>query len=67
MISAGAALKVNGKSVKSFREYFAEQMKRRERLFGIWGSAGFLEIAATNESAARLLKARRGDAVVVTK
>jgi S-adenosylmethionine hydrolase len=65
MIAAGATLKLKGKSVKSFRNYFAEETAGSEKLFGIWGSAGFLEIAATNTSAAKLLKARRGDSVIV--
>jgi S-adenosylmethionine hydrolase len=65
MIAAGAKLTVKGKSVKTFRQYFAEESISHEKLFGIWGSAGFLEIAATNDSAARLLKARRGDAVII--
>jgi S-adenosylmethionine hydrolase len=65
MIAAGATLRLKGKSVKSFRSYFAEEMKGKGRLFGIWGSAGFLEIAAANESAAKLLKAQRGDLVIV--
>jgi S-adenosylmethionine hydrolase len=66
MIVAGATLRLNGKSVKSFRNYFAEAAPGKSKLFGIWGSAGFLEIAAANESAAKLLKARRGDEVIVT-
>lgn len=65
MIAAGATLRLKGKSVKSFRNYFAEEASGKGRVFGIWGSAGFLEIAAANESAAKLLKARRGDAVTV--
>ncbi len=65
MIAAGATLRLKGKSVKSFRNHFAEEMTDKDRVFGIWGSAGFLEIAAANESAAKLLKARRGDAVTV--
>ena len=66
MIAAGATLRIKGKSVKSFRNYFAEEVSGKGRVFGIWGSAGFLEIAAANESAAKLLKARRGDAVIVS-
>lgn len=65
-IAAGATLRLNGKSVKSFRNYFAEEATGKSKLFGIWGSAGFLEIAAANESAAKLLKAQRGDIVTVT-
>ncbi len=65
MIGAGATLRIKGRSVKSFRNYFAEETIAKGRVFGIWGSAGFLEIAAANESAAKLLKARRGDLVIV--
>jgi S-adenosyl-L-methionine hydrolase (adenosine-forming) len=63
MIAAGATLRLKGKSVKSFSNYFAEEATGKGRVFGIWGSAGFLEIAAANESAAKILNARRGDAV----
>jgi len=66
MIAAGATLRVKGKSVKSFHSYFAEETSRKGKVFGIWGSAGFLEIAAVNESAAKILNARRGDSVIVT-
>jgi len=66
MIAGGATLAVKGKTVKSFRKYFGEQSRGNEKLFGIWGSAGFLEIAAANASAAKLLKVHRGDAVIVT-
>jgi S-adenosylmethionine hydrolase len=65
-IAAGVTLRINAKLVKSFRNYFAEEKGSRNKLFAIWGSAGFLEIAASNASAAKLLKARRGDAVIVS-
>lgn len=65
LIAAGAKLKINGKLVRAFRNFFAENTKSRDQLFGIWGSAGFLEIAAANKSAAKLLKAKRGDVVIV--
>ena len=65
MIAKGARLNVNGKAIKTFRRFFAEQ-GRNETLFGVWGSAGFLEIAAMNQSAAKMLKARRGQTVLVT-
>lgn len=64
MIKSGASLRVNGKLIKSFRSFYAEET--RDQLFGIWGSAGFLEIAAANKSAAKLLKAKRGNAVIVS-
>jgi S-adenosylmethionine hydrolase len=64
MIVAGAQLRHGRKVIKSFRGHFAENSPGE--LFGIWGSAGFLEIAAANRSAAKLLQAKRGDAVVVS-
>jgi len=54
-------LKMNGKTITSFRRFFSDGGNRK--LFAIWGSAGFLEIAAQNRSAADLLKAKRGDVV----
>jgi S-adenosylmethionine hydrolase len=66
MIEEGAKLRLKGRVVKSFRRYFAEETAGRDKLFAVWGSAGFLEIAATNDSAAKLLNARRGDEVIVS-
>jgi S-adenosylmethionine hydrolase len=66
MIAKGARLSVNGKKIKTFRRFFAEQGRSKDKLFGVWGSAGFLEIAATNQSAAKMLKARRGQTVLVS-
>lgn len=57
-----ARLKVNGKTITEFRTFFSEDGKK-EKLFAVWGSAGFLEIAALNRSAAKRLKAKRGDLV----
>ena len=59
MIEAGAHLVVKGKEITSFRNCFAEKGSRAQ-LFCVWGSAGFLEIATKNDSAAKLLKARVG-------
>lgn len=67
MISAGVFLTLNGKSVRSFKTYFAEETGAMDKVFGIWGSAGFLEIAASNQSATKILKAQRGDSVIVHK
>jgi hypothetical protein len=66
MIAAGAKLRIKGKLVKSFRNYFAEETSNRDPLFAVWGSAGFLEVVTTNNSAAKLLKVKRGDTVVVS-
>lgn len=58
-------LRIKGKTITAFRKYFAEDTKVREKVFAVWGSAGFLEIAAENQSAAKLLNAKRGDTVHV--
>ncbi len=64
MIDAGAHLVVKGKKITSFCKFFAEQGGRFE-LFCVWGSAGFLEIAVTDGSAAKFLNATRGQSVAV--
>lgn len=66
MIAGGAKLQVNKKWVSSFRGYFSEETGSSDKVFGVWGSAGFLEIAALKDSAAKLLKVKRGDAVIVS-
>ena len=65
MITRGAKLVVNGREISSFRNFFAEEESSRAELFAIWGSAGFLEIAAFMDSAAKLLEAQRGQLVLV--
>ncbi len=59
-----AHLKIRGKTIRSFRRFFAEP--GRDKLFGVWGSAGFLEIAANNASAAKILGVKRGEPVVLS-
>lgn len=66
-IIAGAKLQLGKKLVTSFRSYFSEETGSSDRVFGVWGSAGFLEIAALRDSAAKLLKVKRGDAVIVSE
>jgi S-adenosylmethionine hydrolase len=63
-VNQTTTVRVNGKAIESVREFYGEG-KKRSKLFAIWGSAGFLEISARNRSAAKLLKAERGDDVVV--
>jgi S-adenosylmethionine hydrolase len=65
MITGGAYLVSNGAKIKSFRNFFSEQGGRGTEVFGIWGSAGFLELAAKDRSAANILKAKRGQPVVL--
>jgi S-adenosyl-L-methionine hydrolase (adenosine-forming) len=60
-----AKLVVKGKTIDSFREFFSAQDKPRTSLFAIWGSAGFLEIATKNRSAARLLGVKRGETIIL--
>ena len=57
-IAAGAKLVVNSHVVSSFRAFFADSGDGE--LFCLFGSAGFLEIAAQNSSAAKILGAERG-------
>jgi S-adenosylmethionine hydrolase len=65
--AAGAArLLVGGREIGPFRHFFAEVPVARGELMAVWGSAGFLEIAAYCASAARLLEARRGQELIVT-
>lgn len=64
-IDSGAFLQVKGKRVSSFREFFTQPTSNRAKIFCIWGSAGFLEIAVANGSAAEQLKVNVGDEVRV--
>jgi S-adenosylmethionine hydrolase len=59
----GARLIVKDREVSASREFFLEG--EADALFCIMGSAGFLEIAARDSSAAKILGARRGDPVAV--
>ena len=65
--SVGARrLAINRRSITSFKRFFAETTDMRGKLFGIVGSTGFIEIAAQNASAAKLLKAKRGQVIVAS-
>jgi S-adenosylmethionine hydrolase len=65
-LGAGASLNVNQQRVTGFREFFSQTKPRSdEKIFMILGSAGFIEIAAQNASAASLLNVRRGDRVAL--
>jgi S-adenosyl-L-methionine hydrolase (adenosine-forming) len=62
----GARLEIGGREISSFRRFYAEEAGAAAgELFAIWGSAGFLEIAANRASAAQLLGAERGQSVRV--
>jgi len=63
---ASFRLYVNGKAVETLRRFFTDEHGSKEEIFTIWGSAGFLEIAINGASAAEVLKAKRGDLVIVS-
>jgi S-adenosylmethionine hydrolase len=64
-IAARAKLIVNDKEISSMRRFFADQSSPKNELFMLVGSAGFVEIAAQNASAAAILSAKRGDSVLL--
>lgn len=65
----GARLEIGGRAISSFRRFYAEESGSAngaaDELFAIWGSAGFLEVAANCASAARVLGVGRGQPVRV--
>ncbi|HXL81764.1 MAG TPA: SAM-dependent chlorinase/fluorinase [Pyrinomonadaceae bacterium] len=65
MIDAGFRLTLREHQVETFHRFFAAETNVN-KVFCVWGSAGFLEIAAKNQSAGKLLNVKRGDSVVVT-
>jgi S-adenosyl-L-methionine hydrolase (adenosine-forming) len=56
-----ATLRINGRTIRNFRNFYGEDSSRAP--FAIWGSAGFLEISVNGGSAAKVLRAKRGDEV----
>jgi S-adenosylmethionine hydrolase len=65
MLMKGARLLIAGREITSFRKFFAEEGECQGELFAIWGSAGFLEIAYNQASAAHLLSVKRGERVLI--
>ena len=63
----GARLTLKDRTIANFRNFFGDASDDQNDLFCIFGSAGFLEIAKRDSSAAAVLKARRGDTVVLIK
>ena len=61
---SGAELSVNGRQVSSQRDFFADGGAKTE-LFCVFGSAGYLEIAAQNYSAATILGVQPGQPVIL--
>ena len=61
--SKQAAIVVKQKTINTFRDFYSGS--ETKDLFAIWGSAGFLEISLNAASAAKRLRAKRGDRVVL--
>lgn len=62
----GLRLEIGGREISSLRRFYADETGAAAGdLFAIWGSAGFLEIAAERASARGLLRAERGQRVRV--
>jgi len=58
-------LKIAETTIEKMRGFYSEVEK--SEIFMIWGSAGFLEIAAFQNSAAELLNAKIGQKIIVRK
>lgn len=65
--TAGARLILNNHQIRKLQPFFAGAGDDDSDLFCIFGSAGFLEIVKRNSSAATILKAQRGDTVVLVR
>jgi S-adenosylmethionine hydrolase len=63
MFAGGARILINEDEIRAFRHHYSAADAAPRELFAIWGSAGFLEISANLDSAARRLNARRGQSV----
>jgi S-adenosylmethionine hydrolase len=57
------SVEINGKKIDKQQNFYAEA--EPGELFMIWGSAGFLEIAAAQNSAAEILDAKAGQGIEV--
>lgn len=62
-LKPGAGLVINGKTIQNFRKFYGEETGKKP--FAIWGSAGFLEISVNGGSAAKKLRVKRGNKVVI--
>lgn len=58
-------LEVNGKRIEKHHKYYAEA--KTGEVFSIFGSAGFLEIVAFQDSAKDLLNVKTGEKVILTE
>ena len=65
LVKPGSSLMINRKTIRHFRNFYGEDSGTSP--FAIWGSAGFLEISVNGGSAAKNLRVKRGDEVVLTQ
>jgi S-adenosylmethionine hydrolase len=65
MFERGASLLINEHEIKSFRRFYADGADSSVEPFAIRGSAGFLEIVAFMDSAARRLNIARGQKIKI--
>ena len=56
-------LEINGRKINKLQEFFAEAEK--DEVFMIFGSAGFLEVVAFQNSAENILRAKSGRKVTI--
>lgn len=64
-LTRGVSLFVAGHEIKNVRRFFADDAGATSEPFAVWGSAGFLEVAVFQDSAARALGLKRGSDVKV--
>jgi hypothetical protein len=60
-------ININGRQITSYRQFFSQTSSAADELFMFLGSAGFIEIAARNASAASILKVQRGQSILVSR
>ena len=65
-IARGVLIEAGGRIITDFRGFFADADAETGAPFALWGSAGFLELAAFRASAARLLGLTRGQSIKIS-
>jgi hypothetical protein len=60
-------ININGRHITSYRQFFSQTSSVEQELFMFLGSAGFIEIAARNASAASMLNVQRGQSIIVNR
>jgi S-adenosylmethionine hydrolase len=65
LVTPNATIVVNRKTIRDFRNFYGEDSSSKP--FAIWGSAGFLELSVNGGSAAKTLKVKRSDTLVLAQ